>query len=241
MEDRIVKIIMGRDEKMKISSIKKTAKERLSGNWGKTILTLVFFGFIQGLIYWIFNGPANIYYHDQLILGLEETLPAGPTAIISFITTILSSVIGFGFSVYLLKLIRDEDRCFSDLFYYFKSGHQFLRAALTTILVTIFVFLWLLLFVFPGIIKAIAYSQVNYILKDHPDMKPLDAITLSKRMMNGYKWKYFLLCLSFIGWALLVIITLGIAFLYVGPYSYAAITQFYEEVKEAYEAKGELI
>jgi len=226
---------------MKISSIKKTAKERLSGNWGKTILTLIFFGVIQGLIHMIFNGPANLYYEGQLFLGYEETLPAGPTAIISFITSILSAVTGYGFSVYLLKLIRDEDRSFSDLFYYFKSGHQFLRAALTTILVIIFVILWFLLLVIPAIIKAIAYSQVGYILKDRPDMKPLDAITLSRRMMDGYKWKYFLLCLSFIGWAILVVITFGIAFLYVGPYYYATNTQFYEEVKEAYEAKGELI
>jgi len=226
---------------MKISSIKKTAKERLSGNWGKTILTLIFFGVIQGLIHMIFNGPANLYYHGQLFLGYEETIPAGPTAIISFITSILSAVTGYGFSVFLLKLIRSEDRSFSDLFYYFKNGHQFVRAALTTILVTIFVFLWFLLFVIPGIIKGIAYSQVSYILKDHPEMKPLDAITLSRRMMDGYKWKYFLLCLSFIGWAILGVITLGIAFLYVGPYYYATITQFYEEVREAYEANGELI
>lgn len=226
---------------MRISSIKKTAKERLSGNWGKTILTLIFFGVIQGLIHMIFNGPANLHYHDKLFLDYDETLPGGPTAIISIITGILSALMGYGLSVYLLKLIRGEERSLSDLFYYFKSGHQFVRGTITTVLVTVFVILWTLLFVIPGIIKGIAYSQVAYILKDKPDMKPLDAITLSRRMMDGYKWKYFLLCLSFIGWAILVAITFGIALLYVGPYYYASITQFYEEVKEAYEDKGELI
>lgn len=227
---------------MRISSIKKTAKERLSGNWGKTILTLIFFSVIQGLIHMIFNGPANLHYHDKLfLLGNDEALPGGPTAIISIITGILSALMGYGLSVYLLKLIRGEERGLSDLFYYFKSGHQFVRGTITTVLVTVFVILWTLLLIIPGIIKGIAYSQVTYILKDNPDMKPLDAITLSRRMMDGYKWKYFLLGLSFIGWAILVAITFGIALLYVGPYYYASITQFYEEVKEAYEDKGELI
>lgn len=72
-------------------------------------------------------------------------------------------------------------------------------------------------------------------------MKPLDAITLSRRMMDGYKWKYFLLHLSFIGWLLLVIITFGIALFYVGPYYYTTVARFYEEVRERYEGNEELV
>ncbi|WP_088072438.1 DUF975 family protein [Gottfriedia luciferensis] len=229
---------------MKISSIKRTAKNRLSGNWGKAILVLVIYGVIQGIIHMLLNGPVNNHYTGNLFLdptNTTETVPLGVSSVIQIVTTLLNALFSYGLIVYFIKIIRDEEKSFSDLFYYFKSGQQFVRALLVFILVTIFTILWTILLIVPGIIKSLAYSQTGYILKDHPEMKPLDAITLSRRMMDGYKWKLFLLGLSFIGWGILVIITFGLALFYVGPYYYATLAQFYEEVKEAYEEKNETI
>ncbi|PGS52369.1 DUF975 family protein [Bacillus sp. AFS041924] len=228
---------------MRISSIKRTAKNRLSGNWGKAILTLVLFGVIQGLINMILNGPVNSHYTGTVFPNpdQQELVPGGVQSVIEIISWIVNTLLGYGLIVYFLKLVRDEEKSIGDLFYYYKNGKQFGRAILVGFLVTVFTILWTLLLVIPGIIKSIAYSQVGYILKDHPDMNALDAITLSRRMMDGYKWKFFLLGLSFIGWLLLIIITLGLALFYVGPYFYASQAQFYEEVKGAYEEKNETI
>jgi uncharacterized membrane protein len=76
-----------------------------------------------------------------------------------------------------------------------------------------------------------------YIIYDNPEISPLQAITLSRKMMDGYKWKAFLIILSFIGWFLLVVFTLGLAALFVTPYLTATNAEFYNEVKNAYENK----
>jgi uncharacterized membrane protein len=190
----------------------------------------------------VFTWPFNYHYYGELILfDPEKTLPGGVEAFIYIMTTFLTSLIGYGTYVFFLKLVRGEVRSYSDLFYYFKNGQQFVRAILVTFFVTLFTVLWSLLLIIPGIIKSLAYSQVGYILKDNPTMKPLDAITLSRRMMDGYKWKLFLLGLSFIGWVFVVIITLGLGVLYVAPYYTTTLAQFHEEIKAAYEEKNETI
>ncbi|MGG0178397.1 DUF975 family protein [Gottfriedia acidiceleris] len=228
---------------MRISSVKKTAKNHLSGNWGKAILTLVVFGVLQGLIYMLLNVPVDKHYTGTIFPSSkqQELIPGGVLTVIEVISAIINTLLGYGLISYFLKLIRKEEKSLSDLFNYFKSGHQFIRAFLVGFFVTLFTVLWTLLLIIPGIIKSIAYSQVGYILKDYPEMKALDAITLSRRMMDGYKWKFFLLGLSFIGWGLLVIITFGLALFYVAPYFYTSQAQFYAEVKEAYEEKKETI
>ena len=95
------------------------------------------------------------------------------------------------------------------------------------------VYAWSLLFVIPGIIKAYAYSMTTFILADCPDVKAVDAITISRRMMKGHKWQYFVLQLSFIGWQILSMFTMGLlTIFYVGPYYYAAEAGFYAELKK---------
>ena len=76
-----------------------------------------------------------------------------------------------------------------------------------------------------------------YILIDNPDMTGEEAICESMRMMDGHKMDLFLLFLSFIGWFLLVVITFGIAGIWVYPYFYATLTNFYLSVKEDYISK----
>jgi uncharacterized membrane protein len=104
---------------------------------------------------------------------------------------------------YFLKLNRDEGAQFTDLFYGFK---QFISSFLTYLLFILFILLWTLLLIIPGIIAGLRYAMTFYILNDEPELKPLQAIKRSSEMMRGYKWDFFKLQLSFIGWYLLTII-----------------------------------
>lgn len=101
------------------------------------------------------------------------------------------------------------------------------------ILHTLFIALWSLLFVIPGIVKSCSYALTFYIKNDNPGMSANDAITESRRMMDGFKMKYFMLRLSFIGWYIVGILCLGIGTFWVSAYEEAAIAHFYEEVKMA--------
>ena len=105
-------------------------------------------------------------------------------------------------------------------------------------LVGLFTFLWSLLFIIPGIIKSFSYSQTMMIVAENKGIGARDAINRSKAMMDGRKMDYFVLGLSFIGWGLLCCITLGIAYIWVGPYMQATMVNFYNDIKPA-EATAE--
>ncbi|WP_054645633.1 DUF975 family protein [Secundilactobacillus oryzae] len=97
--------------------------------------------------------------------------------------------------------------------------------------------MWTLLFVIPGIIKSFSYSQAFLVYKDavdhdNADMSYLAAITKSRELMNGHKWEYFVLQLSFIGWAILAVIPLGLGFLWLTPYINATNANFYRHLTE---------
>ncbi|MDL2311198.1 DUF975 family protein, partial [Peptostreptococcaceae bacterium OttesenSCG-928-C18] len=91
----------------------------------------------------------------------------------------------------------------------------------------IYIFLWTLLFIIPGIIKSYEYYYVDNILVENPEMSLSDAIRISKEMSFGEKMDLFILDLSFIGWALLSILTLGLGFLFLHPYTYATNARLY--------------
>ena len=110
--------------------------------------------------------------------------------------------------------------------YGFKNGYG--RVVKTMLLMTVFLILWTLLFIIPGIIKAYSYRMVPYILAQEPELSGREAINRSRQMMNGNKWKSFVLDLSFILWILLSVITLGIvAVFYVNPYIAATNAELY--------------
>jgi uncharacterized membrane protein len=104
----------------------------------------------------------------------------------------------------------------------------------------IFIALWSLLFYIPGIIKSLSYAMTNYILVDYPDLSANKAIDLSRAMMKDRKFDLFYLYLSFIGWFLLGILTLGIGLFWVCPYVQAAQASFYQDVKADYFRRREM-
>lgn len=136
----------------------------------------------------------------------------------------------FGFMLCFLRLIRGEDssEMVGDQFSVFS---KYGRTLGTSLLMTLYILLWCLLFVIPGIIMSYAYAMTPYIMNDRPDLDASDCIHESRVMMKGYKWKLFCLDLSFIGWAILCIFTLGIGLLWLQPYIEASHAKFYEELK----------
>ena len=96
----------------------------------------------------------------------------------------------------------------------------------------LYTFLWTLLFIIPGIVKSYEYQMIPYLLAEHPDMTKEQAFAESKRMMTGQKWRAFVLDLSFLGWRILSIVTMGILdIFYVQPYVNAAHAALYEALR----------
>lgn len=106
------------------------------------------------------------------------------------------------------------------------------RVVKTLLINDVFLLLWSLLFIVPGIIKSYSYRMVPYIIADNPDISGTEAITRSRQMMNGHKWRTFVLDLSFILWDLLSAITCGVVgALYVEPYKMQTDAELYEAIK----------
>jgi uncharacterized membrane protein len=133
-----------------------------------------------------------------------------------------------------LRIAKGEEVSVGNIFYGFEDLWAAIKAQF---FMGLFVSLWLLLLIIPGIVKTYAYSMTFFILAENKGMPVLEAITLSRKMMNGHKMDLFLLFLSFIGWFILVVITFGIAGVWVYPYFYATLTNFYLSVKEDYISK----
>ena len=100
---------------------------------------------------------------------------------------------------------------------------------------------YLLMILFTLFMDAFTYNTRNYcypiifndlyIIVDDSSIGAMEAIDKSKKMMDGYKWKYFCLGLRFFGWACLCILTLGIGFLWLMPYMQVSMAKFYDDVK----------
>lgn len=135
----------------------------------------------------------------------------------------------WGFVVAFLDVARGGGVNIGTLFEGFKD---FARIAVTGLLRYVYTVLWMLLLIVPGIIKSYSYSMTDYIMRDDPDIKNNAAIEKSMKMMEGNKMRLFMLDLSFIGWGILSILTLGIGFLFLVPYVSTAHAHFYEDLKQ---------
>jgi uncharacterized membrane protein len=128
-----------------------------------------------------------------------------------------------------LNLSRKKKIDFIQIFDGFKR--HIAESIVAYLLMVLFVALWSLLFIIPGIIAAVSYSQTFFILTEDNKISGYDALKKSREMMVGYKWRYFCLVLRFTGWVLLSILTLGIGFLWLIPYMEVSLAGFYDELK----------
>jgi len=154
---------------------------------------------------------------NPVLIGIFGTL-------MSVATIIIAGPFEFSFINVAQKVYKDQSPEINDVFSGFK---RFSQAFIVTALKFIFIFLWSLLLVVPGIIKSYSYSMAEYISYDDPNISSNDAITKSRQLMNGNKGKLFCLEISYIGWILLVVLTLGILGLWVMPKINQAKYNFY--------------
>ncbi len=185
----------------------KMAEESLNGRWGLAIGTF----FVYLIII------TSIQLSSQLFpfIGLITILIIGPLTL--------------GLAIFSLNISRDNNPQTDQLFAGFQN---FGNSIVAYFLMGLFIVLWTLLLIIPGIIAALSYSMTFYIIADDDTIGPMEAIDKSKEMMDGYKWKYFRLNLRFFGWALLCILTLGIGFLWLIPYINVSVAHFYDDLKK---------
>lgn len=149
-------------------------------------------------------------------------------AIVIFaVQLILGSIVGVGYARFNLDLVDGKEVSAKTLFEYLPQWKTMVIAGL---LQMIYILGWTLLFIIPGIIAAYRYAMTNYILAENPELTASEAINQSKELMDGNKWRLFCLEFSFIGWAILSVLTMGIGYLWLNPYQYAASAAFYRDV-----------
>ncbi|MGH4049779.1 MAG: DUF975 family protein [Clostridium sp.] len=208
------------------SDLKRRAKQQLQGKWLQAGL-VCFIAFVITIA--LKGGNADsfqyVWQNGEMVRGHNTNTSSGLGSLVSFV---LSGPITLGLTCYFLKLIRKEETVIENMFSGFKF---FIKSFVLNFIITIFTVLWLLLFIVPGIIASIRYSMSYYIMIDNPELSAFEALSRSKLMMDGFKFKLFSLWCSFIGWFLLGIITFGIGFLWINPYYKAAKANFYQDLK----------
>ena len=182
------------------SELRAQAREALRGKWPMAA--------VAALIYSVIAGGLSAI---PVIGGLCSLFVGLPVA--------------YGFAIVMLGVFKGKEIDFGVLF---EGFQDYGRIFVTKLLQGIYTALWMLLLVVPGIIKHYSYAMTDYILKEEPEMKNNAAIEKSMAMMEGNKMKLFMLDLSFIGWAILCIFTLGIGLLFLQPYVAISRAAFYE-------------
>lgn len=213
--------------------LKNSALAALKGNWAPAVLGAIFFTFATCLI----TSPG--YCSNMAAFDMPFFNSINPKLLKIFsnssflLNFFLLYPLSLGYSVAHKELLQNGDAAitrntvrlaFSD----------YVRNAVSILLVYLYTILWTLLFIVPGIIKGLAYSLTPFIVKDNPQLLPNEAINLSMKMMKGHKFDLFYLYLSFIGWILLAMLTLGIGLLWVIPYMQTSMAAFYLDVKNDY-------
>jgi uncharacterized membrane protein len=198
--------------------MKSAARDNLRGHWPEVIVTVL-----------IYLALTQLFTNQQRVVEISSRGSHfnSTSAFFNLLSFIVSGPLGYGLMVFFRRL-REKTANIGDLFIGFKRfGDTFLLHFFSSL----FIFLWTLLLIVPGIIAAIRYSMAYLIMTENPDMSALEAIDASKMLMDGHKSEYFGFVVSFIGWFILGILTAGIGFLYLVPYFNAAKVEFYEVLK----------
>lgn len=216
---------------MTSSDIRRIARENLSGNWGISVGAALVAAILGGMI--VGGGNINFQINENNLRNLPPVLwsvllPfASMAGLLSLVSFILGGVVELGYAKFLLKQYDRQGLLFSDLFSQF---HRFGTGFAQQFLRILYVTLWMLLFIIPGIVKGFSYAMTPFILEDHPEMTASEAINASKKLMDGHKMDLFILSLTFIGWQILACLTMGIGFLFLNPYMNAAYAAFYRSI-----------
>lgn len=218
---------------MNASELRLKARQSLKGNYWNAVL-MAFLAAIFGAL--IVNGGTFDLDFKQEVPTVLQDLPKivarvllaviGTFSALSLVHLILGGVVQLGYAQYLLKQQDREISATKDLFSQFD---RFKEGFLQLFLRKLFVALWSLLLVIPGVYKSFAYSMTPFLMAEDPTLSARAAMRLSEEKMDGHKWELFCLELSFIGWILLAVITFGVGEIFLAPYMNAAFAAFYRD------------
>ncbi len=187
------------------------AREALKGKWGLAV-------------------AGNLIY--LALIALAQFIPlVGP-----FANLIIGGPLLLGVTTFFLALSRKQEAALSQLF---DGLQRFVEALITYLLMALFIFLWSLLLIIPGIMAALSYAMTFFLMSENPGLKGKEALQQSKALMSGTRWKLFCLFLRFLGWFLLGALTMGIGFLWILPYFTTALARFYDDLRENRGAASE--
>lgn len=165
--------------------------------------------------------------YDVAARLMSRNTPSPAAYLIDLLLSLVETIVGVGFIIFLLNTIRASEPCFGNLL----DGFGFMwKIILLQFLMALFVALWSLLFFVPGIIAAYRYSQALYILADDPTKSPMQCLRESSQMMRGHKWELFMLQLSFFWWGLLNVLCGYFAQIWTLPYTATTYALYYERL-----------
>ena len=164
------------------------------------------------------------YYLDAYMVML---MPSGINWFITILIGLIGIILQAGFTAYCLAIRRGKEMPLTTLFDGFSIAGKLI---LLEVVMYIFIFLWSLLFIIPGLIAAYRYRFALYNLLENPDIGIMEAISLSKEQTRGYKWQLFVLDLSFLGWAILSCFTFGLLLIWLQPYMTLTDIAFYDTI-----------
>ncbi|MEE0877952.1 MAG: DUF975 family protein [Treponemataceae bacterium] len=201
---------------------KHQAKKRLRNSWTIPVLiTLIFYVifFMINKDAFEFSMPDFSNIQNFAYSYSYNVSPSDENATISLLTSLVNIIIygifGIAFAKFYLDMTQKDKMQFQD---FLNNLSMFTRGILGQLWMTLWIFLWSLLFFIPGIVKTFAYSQMHYILAEYPEVSVTEAMKISMKITKGYKWDIFVMYLSFLGWMILSMLSCGIGFLWLIPY-----------------------
>lgn len=215
---------------------KNAALAALKGKWAPAVLATIMIIVVMIPYYALYFGSLSIVGSEPAdLIGAPASFWIVYAICMLYMLMVYVPFAGVGYANAFKQLLNTgDDRLTANSFKF--AFTRWLRNFWGMFLMGLKEFLWTLLLIIPGIIKAFGYALTPYLLVDCPELTPLQCIKLSDRMMKGHKFDLFYLYLSFIGWFLLCILTLGIGFLWLQPYVSTSVAAFYKDVKEQYLA-----
>lgn len=216
------------------------ARKALAGKWKTAIIVTVLAAILGAmtvadtLVQFEFKGETGAvikifekYSFTLAKAGILAIILASIVLIWTIITIIIGGAMTLGYYQFHQNLVRNQKAEVETLFVHKnKLWHGFCL----NFWQLLYIFLWSLCLIIPGIIAGLNYSMAIYIANDHPEMTAREALAASKEMMKGHRWNLFCLEISFFGWAILSALTLGIGSFALAPYQETAKAFFYQEL-----------
>ncbi len=215
---------------MRAKDYRDLARQRLADNWKTAVIAALIAWFLGGLL---ISTSLNIsieigdkvYTIPSVQNWLLNLLHIG--GILSIVQFVIGGPVKLGYATHLLKQHDGEKAEVNDLFCQF---HRFGDGFCLYLLTGLFIVLWMLLLIVPGIIAIFNYAMAPFIMSENENMTASEALRASKDLMKGHRWQLFCLGFSFIGWDLVSVLTLGVGALFVNPYMNTAYAAFYREI-----------